>query len=149
MIIKCTQVRPDEPFHMPTQGYSDDAGFDMYVSRSCVIHPKTFAQIPTNCALSIPTGYWGLLLGRGSTFFQRHLFTHQGTVDAGYRGEILGLVFNPTSKKVTLYLGERVFQIIVQPLTHNMAVRTIKVVQELPGSERDQAGFGSTGGVIQ
>lgn len=148
MNIKCIRVRSNETFHIPTQGYENDAGFDLYVSRACVVHPKTFAQIPTNCALAIPTGYWGLLLGRSSTFFKRHLMTHQGTVDAGYRGEIMGLVYNPTTRKVTLYPCERVFQIIIQPLTHNLCTRNIKVVQELPSSARDKAGFGSTGGMV-
>jgi dUTP pyrophosphatase len=147
MIIKCTQVRDTEPFHVPTQGYSDDAGFDLYISRAVIIHPRTFAQIPSNCALAIPTGYFGLLLGRSSTFVKRHLMCHQGTIDAGYRGEIIGPVFNPMSKKVILYPGERIFQIIFLPLTHNMGTRKFKMVLELPDSERQTHGIGSTGGM--
>lgn len=149
VIIQCTQVRPDESFHMPTQGYNDDAGFDLYVSRACVIHPRTFALIPTNCALAIPTGFWGLLLARSSTFGKKHLMCHQGTIDAGYRGEIMGQVFNPTSKKVTLYPAERIFQIVIMPLTHNVKdIRNLMLVDELPHSARDRAGFGSTKGMV-
>jgi dUTP pyrophosphatase len=148
MIVKATQFNQGEHWVAPTRQYDNDAGFDLYVSRACIVHPRTFAYIPSNTAMAIPTGYWGLLLGRSSTFGKRHLICNPGVIDAGYRGEIQGLIRNPTSKKVMLMPGERVFQIIFIPLTHNQSKVQMKIVNKLPKGTRDIQGFGSTGGGI-
>ncbi len=62
MQIKCTRVRKDEPFIVPTKSYDHDAGLDFYISKDIAIGPGAFERINTNVAIAIPTGYWGLIL---------------------------------------------------------------------------------------
>ena len=65
-----------------------------------------------------------------------------GTIDAGYRGEIkVNLVNLDPRTPVTLRRGERVAQLVVQPVVQARFVP----VEELPASTRGEAGHGSTG----
>ena len=142
MRLKVQQVRPDEFFHAPTKAHASDAGLDLYCSREAHIPRYGWAQLPTNTAIALPRGYWALLLGRSSTFFKRHLLVHQGTIDPEFVGELMGLVFNPTSKRITVQAGDRLFQLIPQKTTDKPQ---ISVVQSLPKTKRGAGGIGSSG----
>jgi dUTP pyrophosphatase len=65
-----------------------------------------------------------------------------GTVDAGYRGEVRVVLLNTDpAEPFTVRRGERIAQLVVQPVTR---VRFVDVA-ELPPSPRGEGGFGSTG----
>jgi dUTP pyrophosphatase len=66
-----------------------------------------------------------------------------GTVDAGYRGEILVCLINlDPHEDVRLRRGDRIAQLVVQKVEHARFVE----VAELPASDRGAGGHGSTGG---
>ena len=66
-----------------------------------------------------------------------------GTVDAGYRGEIKVLLVNlDPHDPVDLRRGDRVAQLVVQRVEKARFVE----VERLPGSDRGDGGYGSTGG---
>jgi dUTP pyrophosphatase len=66
-----------------------------------------------------------------------------GTVDAGYRGEILvNLVNHDRVSSATIVRGDRIAQLVVQRVERAHFHR----VDELPGSPRGTGGHGSTGG---
>jgi len=66
-----------------------------------------------------------------------------GTVDAGYRGEILVTLLNTDAEQpVSLRRGDRIAQLVVQRVAQ---VRFVEV-DVLPDSVRGAGGFGSTGG---
>jgi dUTP pyrophosphatase len=64
-----------------------------------------------------------------------------GLIDSGYRGEIGVLLINHGAAPVTLSRGERIAQLVIQPV----ARATLVEVRELRGSQRGTGGFGSTG----
>jgi dUTP pyrophosphatase len=65
-----------------------------------------------------------------------------GTIDAGYRGEIKVSVINlDGSQPVTFAAGDRIAQLVVQRVEHVV----LHEVDHLPGSDRGESGFGSTG----
>jgi dUTP pyrophosphatase len=65
-----------------------------------------------------------------------------GTIDAGYRGEIMVLLINhDRSDSVTLPAGTRIAQLVIQEVLQP----TFTVVEDLPDSIRSTGGFGSTG----
>jgi dUTP pyrophosphatase len=141
--VRSEEVAASAP---PVQLIAGDAGFDLTVSRDLVVEPDTFARIPTNVAVALPEGMWGLLNSRSSTFYQRGLIIIPGIIDCGYRGEIMAQAYNLGKKGVVIRKGERLFQLI--PMT-NLAsgMRWMAVaVEKLPKSSRGEAGFGSTGG---
>jgi dUTP pyrophosphatase len=65
-----------------------------------------------------------------------------GTVDAGYRGEISVTLLNTdATEPFAINVGDRIAQMIVLPFSRVNFVP----VTHLPGSERGESGFGSTG----
>jgi dUTP pyrophosphatase len=96
-------------------------------------------------AVAIPEGYAGFVHPRSglANRLGLSLVNAPGTIDAGYRGEIKVNVINldPTTP-LTLRRGDRVAQLVVQPVVRARFLP----VEELPGSERGDAGHGSTGG---
>jgi dUTP pyrophosphatase len=66
-----------------------------------------------------------------------------GTVDAGYRGEVKVMLINlDPAEPVRLRRGDRVAQLVVQQVERARFVE----VERLPGSDRGDGGYGSTGG---
>jgi dUTP pyrophosphatase len=65
-----------------------------------------------------------------------------GTIDAGYRGEIsVNLINHDRENPIELSRGDRIAQLIVQRVCY----ATLIEVAGLPGSDRGEQGFGSSG----
>jgi dUTP pyrophosphatase len=64
-----------------------------------------------------------------------------GLIDSGYRGEIKVLLINHGAEAVEIERGERIAQLVIQPVTPARLVE----VERLPDSARGVGGFGSTG----
>lgn len=127
---------------LPTRGFQDDAGLDLYVNERTEVAPGTWAEIPTGIACQLPEWSWGQVAGRSSAL-KRGLLVKDAVIDAGYRGELFANVWNLTSETIVVEQGERVAQLIVHPnLTREMAPGW---VEALAPSERGTRGFGSTG----
>ena len=129
----------------PARSYPDDAGYDLSVSRDMTVFSHTLAAVPTNLAVAIPSGFWGLLVGRSSTFYRRGLLVNSGVIDAGYRGEVMALVYNLGDKAVLVRKGERLFQLIL--IVQVSGDWRQAAGNRLPESTRDVRGIGSTGGI--
>lgn len=139
LVAKCDDRRP---FVLPKRHYEGDAGFDLASAINLWVAAGTFAQVPTNVRVALPTGTWGLVVGRSSTFYRRNLIVNPGIIDNGWTGELFGVVFNPTQRRIYVQAGER----LVQLLIFNLVVPAMEVVEELPERDRGVKGFGSTGG---
>lgn len=140
--IPCLRVRDDEPWRPPQRFHPGDAGADLMISRHVTVGAGTRAQLPTNLAVAIPEGYYGQIIGRSSTFHKRGLIVVTGVVDPGYRGEVMIVVYNPTTRSTFVQEGERLAQIILLPV----AVGDFTASRTLPKGDRAEKGFGSTGG---
>lgn len=140
--VEAARLRDEEIWKVPEKYYPGDAGADLTISRHVTVNPSTRAQLPTNMAVAIPRGYFGLVLPRSSTLHKRGLIVHPGILDEGYRGEVQVLVFNPGQKGVFVQEGERLAQLLVLPVVRV----TFKSTKKLTAGERDTKGFGSTGG---
>jgi dUTP pyrophosphatase len=66
-----------------------------------------------------------------------------GTVDAGYRGEIMVILLNTDrDRAVRFSQGDRIAQLVIQRVERAV----FHEVEVLPGSSRGEGGHGSTGG---
>ena len=101
--------------------------------------------VPTGIAIALPEGYAGFTHPR-SGMAARHGITivnAPGTVDAGYRGEILvNLVNLDASEPFEVRRGDRIAQLIVQRVAETVFVE----VDSLPDSSRGETGHGASGG---
>ena len=142
MRVPFRRLRPEG--RMPARAYAGDAGYDLAAAEGAVLAPGERVVVGTGIALAIPEGYAGLVLPRSglATRFGVSLVNAPGTIDAGYRGEIKVSVVNlDPDNPVTFAVGDRIGQLIVQEIP---PVR-MHEVDKLPGSDRAESGFGSTG----
>lgn len=136
-------VRIHERALLPSRGYHDDAGLDLYVDGPHIVMPQRFLDIPCGIKVELPEWGWGLLTGRSSTLRKKGLLVHQAVIDAGYRGPLFAGVWNMTAHPVEVKDGERIAQLIVLPNTTKDL--TPVLVEALSDHPRGESGFGSTG----
>ncbi len=128
---------------LPTYAHPGDAGLDLSSVAAVTLAPGERAAVPTGLAMAIPDGWVGLVHPR-SGLAARHGITvtnAPGTIDAGYRGEVLVLLVNLGTEEVTLAAGERVAQLVLQ----RVGTAAVVEVEALDDSSRGAGGFGSTG----
>lgn len=134
----------DAGLPVPSYAKEGDAGFDLRARESVTLAPGERALVKTGVAFALPEGYVGLVHPR-SGLAAKHGITvvnAPGTVDAGYRGEIMVCLLNTDLREpFVVERGDRIAQMVVQ----RFETARFVVVDELPDSERGATGFGSSG----
>ena len=129
----------------PSYAHPGDAGADLVAREGVVLAPGERALVPTGVAIALPDGYVALVHPR-SGLAAKHGITivnAPGTVDAGYRGEIMVTLLNTDREhSFEVHRGDRIAQLVVQQVSRARFVRA----DSLPGSHRGAGGFGSSGG---
>ena len=137
----------DAELGLPQRARTGDAGLDLCARADVLLEPGMRALVGTGVAVALPTGTVGLVHPRSGLAARVGVtvLNAPGTVDSGYRGEILVCLINhdPT-EAVQVRRGDRIAQLLVQRVED---VRLVPV-EELPGSERGEQGHGSSGGHI-
>lgn len=126
---------------VPTKAHPTDAGFDLVASATTIIPSHSRALIPTDIAMAIPKGYYGMVVGRSGNTIKRGLVGQTGVVDAGYRNGIGIMAFNLTDTDITIEQGERAGQIVLTPIL----VCELEEADELSTTDRGTGGYGSSG----
>lgn len=126
---------------LPTFAHADDAGMDICALEETVIQAGQRVFVKTGIAVAIPVGYVGLLWDKSGLARTYGLTLVAGVIDAGYRGEIQVGIYNVATEPVSFATGDKVAQLLVQPITHPEVVE----VDTLPDTARGMGGFGSTG----
>ena len=100
-------------------------------------------MVPTGIAVSIDPGYVGYVFARSGIASKQSLspVNGVGVIDSAYRGEIKVPLHNHSDKRQIIDVGERIAQLVIQPISLCTPVE----VDELDETERGSAGFGSTG----
>lgn len=128
----------------PVYAHPGDAGADLVAAEGVVLAPGERATVGTGLSIAVPNGYAAFVVPR-SGLAAKHGITivnSPGTVDAGYRGEIRVTLLNTDAREsYEIASGDRIAQLIVLPVPRARFVE----VERLPGSERGEGGFGSTG----
>jgi dUTP pyrophosphatase len=128
----------------PTYAHPGDAGADLISTEAIELAPGERATVGTGVSIALPNGFVAFVVPR-SGLAAKHGITivnSPGTVDAGYRGEIRVTLLNTDrSKAYSVAIGDRIAQLIVMPVTRAQFIP----VRTLPGSQRGESGFGSTG----
>ncbi len=127
----------------PIYAKPGDAGCDLRSTQKLVISAGERMLVPTGVKIAMPDGYVGLVHPR-SGLAAKHGITvlnSPGTVDAGYRGEIMVTLLNASSEDFAIEIGDRIAQLLFQKVERARFV----AVGELPESSRGESGFGSSG----
>jgi dUTP pyrophosphatase len=144
--VVAVQVRlldPDLP--VPAYAHPGDAGADLVAAEDVELPPGARSLVRTGVALALPDGYVGLVHPRSGLAVRLGVtvLNAPGTVDAGYRGEILvNLINHDPAATVKISRGDRIAQLVVQRVERAVFV----AVDELSDTARGAGGHGSTGG---
>jgi dUTP pyrophosphatase len=132
-----------EPGFEPVYAKPGDAGADLRCTIDAVIPAGARLLLPTGVSIALPDGYVGLVHPR-SGLAAKHGITvlnAPGTVDAGYRGEVMVTLLNTSTEDFIVTRGDRIAQLVIQQFEKAIFI----AVEALPGSDRGESGFGSTG----
>ena len=142
MRLQVRRLDPELP--VPVYAQVGDAGMDLIASEDVTLKPGQRAAIGTGIAIAIPDGYAGFVQPRSGRALKEGLGVANapGLIDSGYRGEIKVIAINLNSSDlIDVHRGETIAQIVFQRVER----AEVEIVDELPGSERGEGGFGSTG----
>ena len=136
MNLKFSRVVPHAV--APSRKHSSDAGVDIYASEDVRIPPFGSRAVHTGVTFEIPEG---TMLQVWPKSRHSHL-VGAGVVDAGYQGEILIKVVNPTWKTLRFRRGDALAQLVQVPVITD-------ALEELPVEElhRTRSDRGSEGGI--
>ncbi len=129
---------------LPARAHSDDAGLDLRSIEAVEIPPGERRRVRTGLRLAIPAGHAGLVLPRSGLALRAGLtlLNSPGLIDPGYRGDVDVIAHNTDLREpVHIGVGDRIAQLMLVRL----AELEPSSVDELPPSERNEGGFGSTG----
>lgn len=136
---------PGNDLPLPGRATPGSAGADLRacVTTPIVLAPGQRALVPTGFAVALPAGYEAQIRPRSGLVLESGLtmLNSPGTIDADYRGEIRLIAVNLGERPVTIARGDRIAQMVVQRVPEWSAVE----VDDLPGTQRGEGGFGSSG----
>lgn len=128
---------------VPEYKHDDDACCDCYarlLTESETIIKGKRALIPLGFAMELPKGYEAVLRPR-SGLTKKGIDAGIGTIDAGYRGEVMACVINDSNEDFVIHNLDRICQMKIQKAEQF----AFEVVEGLSSTERGEGGFGSTG----
>jgi dUTP pyrophosphatase len=139
--VSIKRLHPDA--RIPSTAYAGDAGLDLSSVERLVLQPGRRSMVATGLAVAIPAGHAGFVQPR-SGLAAKHgiaVVNSPGLIDAGYRGELRVVLLNTDPERdFTIEVGDRIAQLVILALPQVELVE----VDELPGSERADRGFGSS-----
>lgn len=140
-VLRVKRVNPDAP--LPKYAKPGDAGLDLCSMETVEIPPQGIAKVSSGIRVAIPDGYYGALVPRSGMATKRGitLVNTPGTIDAGYRGDVIIPLYNASTETQVVEAGERVCQLIAV----RCAALEVTEVDELDETDRGDTGFGSSG----
>lgn len=142
-MVKLGFKKIDDKAKLPAYAHDGDAGMDVCSVVSHVLTPGERFLFNTGLVADIPDGYElqvrprsGLALKHGVT-----VLNGPGTVDSSYTGPIGVILANFGNEDYTIFVGDRIAQLILAPVT----TANVCEVEGVRETGRGPGGFGSTG----
>lgn len=142
MLVLVKKLVADVP--LPMFAHPGDAGADLVATQEVTIAPGERALVPTGISIALPAGLVAYVMPRSGLAIKHGVtvLNAPGTIDAGYRGEIKVPLINLDLKnEFKIHRLDRIAQLTILELAQFRFVE----VDLLPGSDRGEGGFGSTG----
>jgi len=121
-------------------------GAKTYLASALVLGAGERALVPTGLAIALPPGHEGQVRPRSGLASKQGVtvLNAPGTIDEDYRGELKVLLVNSSRESYAIQPFDRIAQLVVAPVTR-VGVELVQDEAALGGTERGQAGFGSSG----
>ena len=128
---------------IPFKKHSGDAGWDLFVSRDCIIPAGQTVDVHTDIKMDMPPYLFARIVGRSSTLRKHNLMVNEGIIDNGYTGELFVCIHNLGTEDFKVKKGMRLAQVIFHTI-EDVRWSQVDHIQPAVG-KRGNDGFGSTG----
>lgn len=130
---------------LPGYETGEAAGMDVRaaVTEPLVLNPGDRALVPAGFQMALPHGFEAQIRPRSGLAYKHGItmLNSPGTIDSDYRGEVKVLAINHGKEPFTIRHGDRIAQMVISPVIQ----AGVRETDTLPGTERGDGGFGSTG----
>jgi dUTP pyrophosphatase len=140
-MIKIEKLREDA--FIPEKAHETDSGYDCKIPDDLHLRAGELKLVKLGFRLELPNGWECQMRGRSgiSTKYKVLFALGIGTIDSGYRGEIMVPFINLNNESISFPRGTKMSQ---------MVFKKIDIVRLVEGevnvnTERGEGGFGSTG----
>ena len=144
-MVKVLIKKLDSKVKIPKYETFGASGVDLmaFIQETIKISPNTSCLIPTGLSVSFSENYELQIRPRSGLAAKKSIsvLNTPGTIDSDYRGEIKVILFNHGIEDFFVNNGDRIAQMVLLPI-HKIS---FEEVDNLPSSDRDKGGFGSTG----
>lgn len=132
-------------YYTNSRGTNGNSGFDLYVHEDVTFLPNQLTMVDFGIAMKTDNGSGFWLLPRSSMGkTPLRLANSVGLIDPGYRGNLIGAIYNHSNDKIIIPAGTRLLQVAL-PSLMPFDVRWVRSLDE---TSRGAGGFGSTGGTF-
>lgn len=119
---------------------SDEYFFDKDGKKCLVVGPREIVKISVGVSIGYPEGYGGFFKERSGKALEG-IEVKGGVIDEQYTGEHFVILKNDGPKKVVIYAGDKIAQLVLIENVHS----NVKYVNSLKETDRGSKGFGSSG----
>ena len=147
------QSKFEQPYDIESSELSQlDAGFDLFIPNNMTITSKSISNKINHgiiCSMTFngkPTAYYLYPRSSMGSKTPLRLSNSVGIIDAGYRGNIIGVVDNISDREnYNMNICDRLMQICGPNIMYPIYPVIVKNIYELGNTQRGAGGFGSTG----
>ena len=125
---------------VPTQGYKNDAAFDLYTYQTVYIHVNEIKLIDVGIAIELPSFLCAIIRARSSQH-TKGILVYPGLIDPNYRGDVGPVIYNLSKDTIRYGSGARVGQLQFMYVPKI----SLKEVSKINVTDRNTNRCGSTG----
>lgn len=126
--------------NLPTRKHKDDGGLDLYLPEKIIINSNETLVIGLGIGVEIPEGFTSMLVPR-SSIARKGLIIQTSLIDRGYTGEIHLILTNASNNRYIFNVNDRLCSLVI----FKILSPDLKLVEELPKTDRGTKGLGSSG----
>lgn len=141
MKLKVKKISPDAK--IPGYAHSGDSGMDLYSVEETELKPGERKTIKTGLQIAVPKGFEAQVRPKSglAAKFGITVLNTPGTVDSGYRGEVMVILVNLGNEVYKVEKGKKIAQMVIAKVEE----AEVEEVEDLDETARKDGGFGSTG----
>ena len=141
MEVKVKKIHKDAK--IPAYAHEGDSGMDLYSVEETILQPGETKLVKTGLQIAVPKGFEAQVRPKSglAAKFGVTILNTPGTVDSGYRGEVMIILVNHGKEEYKVEKGKKIAQMVIAKVEE----AKIEVVEDLDDTTRKDGGFGSTG----
>ena len=141
MEVKVKKIHEDAK--IPAYAHEGDSGMDLYSVEDTVLQSGETKIVKTGLQIAVPKGFEAQVRPKSglAAKFGITVLNTPGTVDSGYRGEVMVILVNHGKEEYKVEKGKKIAQMVIAKVEE----AKIELVEDLDDTTRKDGGFGSTG----